>query len=148
LELAFEITYFLPVAEISTLEEFYAMVWTEAFKLHKGKGLVEMMNNILPFINGYDHDPREIYAIFGNRDTDALRIVYLCYVKSLDSLAVKDRPIVQVAFDPLEVLAFISKQVLPMDQLRDRAGMTYRQIEARTHSIFQYFGLPSTPPRS
>ncbi len=143
------------------------MVWTEAFKLHKGKGLVEMMNNILPFINGYDHDPREIYAIpnvrklyyilttawpnrlfFGNRDTDALRIVYLCYVKSLDSLAVKDRPIVQVAFDPLEVLAFISKQVLPMDQLRDRAGMTYRQIEARTHAIFQYFGLPSTPPRS
>jgi hypothetical protein len=130
-------------------------------KLPKGKALAEMMNNMLPFVQGYDHDPREIYAIpevrkfysalndvwpywlfFGNLDTDALRTVYLCCMKSLDSLAMKGNPLVQVAFDPLEVLTFITKQLGPMNKLCDRSGMNDRQIAARTHEIFQYFGLP------
>lgn len=32
-------------------------------RLPKGRKLAGMMNNMLTFVHGYDHDPREVYAI-------------------------------------------------------------------------------------
>lgn len=69
-------------------------------------------------------------------------MVYLCCMRSLDALAVKGHPLVQVAFDPLEVLGLVSKHLAPMNKLCERAGMAERQIKARTEAVFWYFGLP------
>lgn len=130
-------------------------------KLPKGKDLADMMNGLATFVKGYDTDSREIYSIpevrtfysrldsvwpywlyFGNLETEGLMIFVLCCLKSLDSLAVKGRPEVQVAYDPMELVNFISRHFVPMNEMCDRAGLSELQIFERTKRVFEYFRLP------
>lgn len=128
--------------------------------LPSGKELAGMMNGLATFVHGYDFDMREVYAIpevrsfysslvsawpywlyFGNLETDGLRIVVLCCLKSLNAVAVKGHSSVQVAYDPLELLNFLSRHFGPMNELCDRAGLPELAIRQRTDRIFGYFGL-------
>lgn len=121
-----------------------------------------MMNGMATFVQGYDSDPRELYAIpevrtfysrldsawpywlyFGNLETDGLMTIVLCCLASLDTLAVKGRSAVQVAYDPLELLGFLSKHFPAMNEMCERAGLSQSQIVERTKSVFEYCGLPS-----
>ena len=137
-------------------------------KLPKGKELAGMMNNLATFVQGYDHDIREVYAIlevrrfysslvaawpywlyFGNLETEGLMTVVLCCIGSIDSIAIKGQSQVQVACDTRELLAFVAKHLGPMNGLCERAGMSERAIFDRTKRVFEYFGLPfdEPPPR-
>jgi hypothetical protein len=129
--------------------------------LPKGKKLAEMMNGVVLMIEGYDHDPREIYAIpearkfyqqlwqkwpywlyFCNLDTENLMMMVMCCLESLDALKVKGQSQVKVSISPLDVVQFISGGFVPMNEMCERAGMSERQIFERTKAVFGYFNLP------
>ena len=137
--------------------------------LPTGKKLEGMMNSVALMIDGYNHDPREIYAIpevrtfyqqlwevwpywlyFCNLDTENLMMMVMCCLESLDALKVKGQSQVKVSISPLEVVRFISGGFVPMNEMFERAGMSERQIYNRTKAVFEYFNLPfdvGTPPR-
>lgn len=139
------------------------------FRVPVGKQLQEMMNSLALMIEGYDDDPREIYAIpevrafykqlwqrwpywlyFCNLDTENLMMMVMCCLDSLDALKVQGQPQVQVQINPLEVIQFISGGFAPMNEMCERAGMSERQIFERTKAVFEYFNLPfdaGPPPR-
>lgn len=131
------------------------------FRVPVGKQLQGMMNSLALMIEGYDDDPREIYAIpevrafyqqlwqrwpywlyFCNLDTENLMMMVMCCLDSLDALKVQGQPQVQVQINPLEVLQFISGGFVPMNEMCERAGMNERQIFERTKTVFGYFNLP------
>jgi hypothetical protein len=137
--------------------------------LPTGKKLETMMNSVALMIEGYNHDPREIYAIpevrsfykqlwqrwpywlyFCNLDTENLMMMVMCCLDSLDALKVQGQPQVQVQINPMEVVQFISGGFVPMNEMCERAGMSERQIFERTKAVFEYFNLPfdaGPPPR-
>jgi hypothetical protein len=129
--------------------------------LPTGKKLEGMMNSVALMIDGYNHDPREIYAIpevrafykqlweiwpywlyFCNLDTENLMMMVMCCLESLDALKVKGQSQVKVSISPLEVVRFISGGFVPMNEMCERAGMCERQIFDRTKAVFEYFNLP------
>ena len=131
------------------------------FRVPVGKQLQGMMNSLALMIEGYDDDPREIYAIpkvrtfyqqlwqrwpywlyFCNLDTENLMMMVMCCLDSLDALKVQGQPQVQVQINPLEVVQFISGGFVPMNEMCERAGMSERQIFERTKAVFEYFNLP------
>lgn len=133
--------------------------------LPKGKKLEGMMNSLALMIDGYNHDPREIYAIpevrafykqlwevwpywlyFCNLDTENLMMMVMCCLDSLDALKVKGQSQVQVSISPLEVVRFISSGFAPMNVMCERAGMSERQIFQRSKAVFEYFNLPFNAP--
>ncbi|MDZ4405303.1 hypothetical protein [Prosthecobacter sp.] len=137
--------------------------------LPTGKKLEAMMNSVALMIDGYNHDPREIYAIpevrafykqlwevwpywlfFCNLDSENLMMMVMCCLESLDALKVKGQSQVKVSISPLEVVRFISGGFVPMNEMCERAGMSERQIFDRTKAVFEYFNLPfdaGPPPR-
>ncbi len=137
--------------------------------LPTGKKLEAMMNSVALMIDGYNHDPREIYAIpevrafykqlwevwpywlyFCNLDTENLMMMVMCCLESMDALKVKGQSQVNVSISPLEVVRFISGGFVPMNEMCERAGMSERQIFDRTKAVFEYFNLPfdaGPPPR-
>lgn len=131
------------------------------FRVPVGKQLRGMMNSLALMIEGYDDDPREIYAIpevrvfykqlwqrwpywlyFCNLDTENLMMMVMCCLDSLDALKVQGQPQVQVQINPLEVVQFISGGFVPMNEMCERAGMSEHQIFDRTKAVFGYFNLP------
>jgi hypothetical protein len=139
------------------------------FRVPVGKQLQGMMNSLVLMIEGYDDDPREIYAIpevrtfyqqlwqrwpywlyFCHLDTENLMMMVMCCLDSLDALKVQGQPQVQVQINPLDVVQFISGGFVPMNEMCERAGMSERQIFERTKAVFEYFNLPfdvGPPPR-
>lgn len=130
-------------------------------RLPAGRALQGMMDNLALMIEGYDDDPREVYAIpeirafyqrlwerwpywlyFCNLESENLMMMTMCCLDSMDALKVKGRAQVQVSLDPLEVVRFISGGFVPMNEMCERAGMSERQIYLRTQAVFKYFKLP------
>lgn len=131
------------------------------FRVPVGKQLHAMMNSLALMIEGYDDDPREIYAIpevrafykqlwqrwpywlyFCNLDSENLIMMVMCCLDSLDAMKVQGNPQVQVQLNSLEVVQFISGGFVPMNEMCDRAGMNEHQIFQRTKAVFEYFNLP------
>ncbi|GEP40910.1 hypothetical protein [Brevifollis gellanilyticus] len=133
----------------------------ELSALPRGRQLADMMNGLATFVNGYDADVRELYAIpevrafysrlvdawpywlyFGNLDTEALMMVVLCCLKSLDAKTVVGRSHSQVICDPQELLGFVSRHLEPMNVMCERADLSDQAILNRTCKVFAYFSLP------
>lgn len=148
-----------PAIEEGDFSNFISMFGPEI--LPSGKKLAGMMNGLATFVQGYDFDVREVYAIpearsfyqnlvsawpfwfyFSNLETDGLRIVALCCMKSLQSVAVKGNPNVQVTYDPSELLEFLRRHFGPMNEMCERAGLPESAIYKRTKRVFEYFDLP------
>lgn len=137
-------------------------------KLPSGTRLREMMNVMMFGIEGYDHDPREIHSIpeirrfyaafhdawpdwiyFCNLETEALQMMVMCCLPSIVAVKVDGRPNVAVNYDRLELLQFLSKDFMPMNEMCDRANMSERNIYDRSKGVFGYFDLPfdAEPPQ-
>ena len=129
--------------------------------LPSGNRLAAMMDSLIPCIAGYDNDVREIYAIpevrsfykvlvrqwpfwlfFGNLQTESLMTLALCTVPSLESAAFKGMSKVRVEIDPRDLLAFVSQNLVPMNAMCARAGLSDADIYKRTKALFDYFHLP------
>ena len=136
-------------------------------RLPTGGALASMMGSLALTLDGYDHDPREIYAIpevrkfYGNfhrtwpywlyfcdLHQDNLKTMILCCLPSLTSVSRQGRPQVGVQVDPLELLRFIAADFGPMNLMCERAGLSERAIYDRTKAVMEYFGFPfdSPPP--
>ena len=155
------------LVEIGDAKNFHARFGKQ--RLPVGKQLGAMMNSLALMIEGYDDDPREIYAIpevrtfyqqlwrrwpywlyFCNLDTENFMMMVMCCLDSLDALKVKGQEQVKVTISPLAVVQFISDGFVPMNEMCERAGMSERQIFERTKAVFEYFNLPfdaGPPPR-
>ena len=129
--------------------------------LPEGRRLRELMNRFMFTIEGWDDDPREIHTIleirrfysafheawpywlyFCNLDTDVLRAMTMCCLPSTNTVQVEGRVEVAVICEPLDLLNFLKRDLLPMNLMCERAGMFEDRIFARTKAVFGYFGLP------
>ena len=155
------------LVEVGDAKNFHARFGKQ--RLPVGKQLGAMMNSLALMIEGYDDDPREIYAIpevrtfyqqlwrrwpywlyFCNLDTENLMMMVMCCLDSLDALKVKGQEQVKVTISPLAVVQFISDGFVPMNEMCARAGISEHQIFERTKAVFEYFNLPfdaGPPPR-
>ncbi len=136
-------------------------------KLPEGRPLRDMMNSFAFAIDGWDDDEREIHTIpeirrfytafhdawpywlyFCNLDTDILRSMMLCCLPAITSLKVEGQVEVAVSCDPLAMLGFLKRDLMPMNQMCEQAGMFEDRIFGRTKAVFEYFGLPfdAEPP--
>ena len=130
-------------------------------KLPTGRRLRLMMNSIVFGIEGYDDDPREIHSIpeirrfytafheawpywlyFCNLEVDVLRAMVLSCLSSITAMKVDGQPNVKVDYDRVELVHFIGKDFIPMNEMCERAGMFERLIYDRTKDVFEYFDLP------
>ncbi len=137
-------------------------------RLPSGPALADMLGGFAFSVDGYNDDPREIYAIpevwrfyaafhkawpywlyFCDLNQDSLKTMVLCCLPSLAAVAQKGRPMVGVQLDPLELLHFVADDFGPMNELCDRAGLSERAVYDRSKAVFEYFGFPydAPPPR-
>ncbi len=72
----------------------------------------------------------------------------LCMMPNLTSFKRLGEPMAKVAFDPLELLRFISRNFVPLNMMMERAGMSEMDIDNRSRDVFHHFHLPydSAPP--
>ena len=57
-------------------------------------------------------------------------------------MQVKGQIQVSVTCNPLDLLNFLKRDFLPMNVMRERAGMFEDRVWDRTKALFEYFGLP------
>lgn len=137
-------------------------------KLPTGRRLREMMNTVTFTVDGFDNDPREIYSIpeirsfyaafhaawpywlyFCNLDSEEFHMMVLCCLPSIAAVKLDQNPRVNVEYDALELLRFISADFVHMNLMCDRGGMFELGIYERTKAVFEYFSLPfDAPPPS
>ena len=136
-------------------------------KLPDGRRLRKLMNSLIFLVEGFDDDPREVYAIpgvrqfytafheawpywlyFCNLETDALRTIVLCCLPSIAAVKIDRSPNVAVEVNPLQLVDFIRTDFGPMNEMCDRAEMDVRRVYDRTKAVFECIGLPfsSDPP--
>jgi len=151
--------------ERSDFSHFFRLYAPE--RLPTGERLRRLMNSLIPLIEGFDNDPREIHSIpeirqfysklhdawpnwlfFCNLDSEVLRTMVLCCLPAITALKIDRKPKVAVEFDRLALLRFIRDDVGPMNAMCERAEMSEREIFDRTKAVFEYFGLPfdAEPP--
>ena len=120
------------------------------------------MNMMTLMIDGYNDDPREIFAIpevrnfyqqlwkrwpywlfFCDLGSDNLMMMVMSCVESLDAIKLEGQSQFKVTTTPSEIVNFIKAGVGPMIELCKRAGMSERQISERTKAVLDYFKVPT-----
>ncbi len=133
--------------------------------LPSGRGLRGLMNQLIFVVAGYNDDPREVYSVpeiriffralyeqwpfwfyFCRLDGEFLWVMMFCCLESLSAVKVQGQPNCQVAYDRLELVAFLSRGLVMMSSMCERAGMSEREIYERTRDVFVYFKLPFDAP--
>jgi hypothetical protein len=57
-------------------------------------------------------------------------------------MQVEGQPEVAVSCEPLDLLSFLKRDLMPMNMICERAAMYEDRIYARTKAVFEYFGMP------
>lgn len=136
-------------------------------RLPEGHRLQAMMDRFVFCLEGWDDDRREIhlvpeirrfYSAFHdawpywlyvcNLSLDALRAMTLCCLPSIITMQVDGQSQVKATGDPLDLIAFLKRDFVPMNLMCERAHMSERAIYDRTKAVFEYFNLPfdAEPP--
>jgi hypothetical protein len=55
---------------------------------------------------------------------------------------VDGRDAVAITCDPLDILNFLKRDFVPMNELCDRAEMFEERVYERSKRVFEYFGFP------
>jgi hypothetical protein len=131
-------------------------------RLPAGPALKRMQGRLHLTLEGFDDDSREIYEIpevrrfyarfleafphwlfFMSLEEDGLKVMVGSVLGDLTALRRDGSDQVQVSFDAMEVLKFVSSQLPNMNRLCDHAGMTEPEIEGLTYRVLAYLGLPA-----
>ena len=134
-------------------------------RLPSGAALARMMGGFVFAMDGYDDDPREVYAIpeirrfygafhkawpywlyFCDLNQDSLKTMVMCCLPSLAAVARAGTSRVGVQLDPMELLRFVAEDLGPMNEMCERAGLSERAIYDRTKAVFEYFDFPFDAP--
>jgi len=133
--------------------------------LPEGPALAKMMGSFQFFVDGWNHDPNELYAIpeirkfyqhfhqiwpywffFCDLHTETLQMMTLCLLPNLQGYKRIGEPNAAVEYNPMDLLNFIIKNFGPLNAMMERAGMSEMDIYNRTRDIFHYFKLPYDAP--
>jgi hypothetical protein len=112
-------------------------------------------------IDGGVDDPAELYAIpevrkfyqhlhrvwpywffFCDLETETLTMMTLCLMPNLKGFKRLGEPKAAVEYDPMDLLRFIERNFVPLNEMMERAGMGEMAIYERTKEIFQHYKLP------
>jgi hypothetical protein len=126
-----------------------------------GQKLASLMGSLVFFVDGFNDEPAEIYAIpeirafyarlheewpywlyFADLHTESLQMVVACLLKNISGKFERGAPMSQLVIDPMELIQFISVGFGPMNAMCERAGLSEQAIYERTRDIFHYFNLP------
>jgi len=129
--------------------------------LPEGPELAAMMGSVQFFVQGWDDDPQEIYAIpkirgfyqhfhrvwpywffFCDLDTETLTMMTLCLMPNIQGFKRLGEPQAAVEYDPMDLIRFIQKNIAPLNAMMERAGMSEMDIYHRTRDLFLYYKLP------
>lgn len=130
-------------------------------KLPSGGRLRRMMGTFLFAIEGYDHDPREIYAIPEVRkfyrafweawpywlfftcllENDALKPMTLCCLDDLTATQIDGRSMSCASLDRDALESFLEHGFASLDELTERAGMFPDRVEERKREVREFYGL-------
>jgi len=66
----------------------------------------------------------------------------LCCLPSITSMQVDGKDEIAITYDPLEILDFLKRDIIPMNLMCERAEMFKERIYDRTKAVFGYFNLP------
>jgi hypothetical protein len=69
-----------------------------------------------------------------------------CCLTSITTIEVAGQPNVGVQVQPIELLQFISRDFLPMNEMCERAQMSEMEIYERSKRVFDYFGFRFDAP--
>lgn len=121
-----------------------------------------MMDSMVFLIQGYDNDPREVYAIpeirqfykkfreawpywfyFCNLDQDGLKVMAWSCIDRLGDFRSDDKP-GMVVTEPgkEEFVSFLAENLDTMNMICKRASMFDKFVYNRSKAVFEYFGLP------
>jgi hypothetical protein len=133
--------------------------------LPRGKALAGLMGRFNFIVHGYDDDPQEIYAIepvralyrklweewpywlfFCDLQTEGLMMMTVCCLTKFSAAKKAGEPETRVEVDPLELLRFVSKGFMPMNEMFERADQAEMAIYSRTKAVMEYFGFPFDEP--
>jgi hypothetical protein len=134
-------------------------------RLPSGRRLREMMNTLILSVAGYDHDPREVYAIpeirrffqefhkawpywlfFCNFDSNQVNAVFLCLLNSISAVKIDQKQDVEIKIIRGELLNILIADSDPLKAMFDRSKMFDRGIYDRTKKIYDHFDLPLNVP--
>ncbi len=129
--------------------------------LPEGPALAKMMGTFQFFVDGWNDDPNELYAIpeirkfyqhfhsvwpywffFCDLESETLQMLTLCVLPNLKGFKRVGEPRAAVEYDPMDLIRFIEKNFIPLNTMMERAGMSEMDIYHRTRDIFRYFKLP------
>lgn len=133
--------------------------------LPDGPELAAMMGKFQFVVDGWNHDPQEIYAIpeirkfyrhfhrvwpywfyFCDLGTETLTMMTMCLLPNLQGFKRLGEPKAAVEYDPMDLITFISKNCAPLNAMMERAGMSEMDIYNRTRDVFLHFKLPYDAP--
>lgn len=133
--------------------------------LPDGPELAAMMGTFQFFVDGWNDDPQELYAIpeirkfyqefhqkwpywffFCDLTTETLSMMTLCLLPNIQGFKRLGEPTAAAEYDPLDLVRFIEKNFAPLNTMMERAGMSEMDIYHRTRDIFRYFNLPFDAP--
>jgi len=131
-------------------------------RLPTGRRLRTMMDSMVFVVDGWNHDPREVYEIpevrrfyrqfqaawpywffFCNLDQDGLKpMVYCCLENLVAVQKEKDRENIVTHPPKMEFVQFVAANLGTMNTICERAKLFDRFIYDRSKAVFEYFGLP------
>ena len=135
--------------------------------LPDGPELAKLMGKFQFLVEGYDSSPQEIYSIaevrkfyqhfhrvwpywfyFCDLDTETLAMMTMCLMPNISSFKRLGQPNAAVEYSPLDLLEFIRKNFVPLNEMMERAGKSETDIYNRVRDVFHCYKLPydSEPP--
>lgn len=133
--------------------------------LPDGPELAAMMGTFQFLVEGWNDDPQELYAISESRkfyqhfhsawpywfffcdlDTETLSMMTLCLMPNIQGFKRLGEPKAAVECNAMDLIRFIQKNLVPLNPMMDRAGMSEMDIYNRTGDLFRDFNLPFDAP--
>ena len=133
--------------------------------LPHGPELATMMGKFQFLVEGWNEDPQELYSIpevrkfyqhfhrvwpywfyFCDLRTETLTMMTLCLMPNISGFKRLGEPNASVEYDPMDLLNFINKNFVPLNEMMERAGMSEMDIYNRTRDVFLHYKLPFNSP--
>ena len=128
--------------------------------LPEGDELAGLMNRFQFIVDGYNDDPQELYSIpevrefyqhfhkvwpywfyFCELGSNTLTMMVLCLLPNISAIKRLGEPNSEVDYDQVDLLNFVEKNFISLNEMMERAGMSDLDIGIRSREISRHFDL-------